>query len=75
MEVAGKGESLNGDHGYSTTDDAMTDTDDNMMEDLEVEGNHGRWEMEIARVYEKTIVELGDALDTSGRSNSVLTTI
>lgn len=44
---------------------ATTVTDDELehSEDMRVEGNHGRWEMEIARVYERTIVELGMALD------------
>lgn len=44
---------------------ATTTTDDGVGrgEDMRVEGNHGRWEMEIARVYERTIVELGKALD------------
>ncbi len=42
-----------------------TTTDDEMGrdEDMRVDGNHGRWEMEIARVYERTIVELGMTLD------------
>lgn len=30
------------------------------------EEGHGRWEMEVARVYERTIVELGLSLDSSG---------
>ena len=70
VEVAGKGGGLNHDNGDSTTEDLTTDTEDDIMEDLDAEGNHGRWEMEIARVYERTIVELGDALDISGRANS-----
>ena len=43
----------------SETDADMTTDDDSTMEGLDVPENHGRWEMEIARVYEKTIVELG----------------
>jgi len=68
VEVAGKGAYVTdiGDaaptHYDSTTEDDNADT----MDGLSVEGNHGRWEMEIARVYEKTIMELGMALDTSG---------
>ncbi|MCJ1272830.1 hypothetical protein MMC21_000619 [Puttea exsequens] len=70
VEVAGKaGMEVTGlsglDEGLTTTDD------DDEMEGMEgarsevgVEGNHGRWEMEVARVYEKTIVELGMSLDT-----------
>ncbi|KAL9005452.1 MAG: hypothetical protein Q9188_001777 [Gyalolechia gomerana] len=52
-----------------------TDTEDdfNMTEDddenLEDETSHRRWEMDIARVYENTIVELGMVLDASNLSN------
>lgn len=71
VEVAGKGGSMTDDGSIAQTDDDFTtdfddDVDGDAMEGLQVEGNHGRWEMEIARVYEKTIVELGMALDTSG---------
>lgn len=52
--------------GAFTTDDDDDDDDDDVMGGVIVEGNHGRWEMEIARVYERTIVELGLALDSSG---------
>lgn len=70
VEVAGNGGSVTENERMAqshddTEDDLMTDNDD-MMDDLEVNGNHGRWEMEIARVYEKTIVELGVSLDGSG---------
>ena len=70
VEVAGKGsgvteiESMTESHN-DMEDDLMTDDNDN-TDDLEVNGNHGRWEMEIARVYEKTVVELGLSLDGSG---------
>lgn len=72
VEVAAKGESLTDDgNTMQTEDDLTTDSDeDKILDELRVEGNHGRWEMEIARVYEKTIVELGIALDTSGAENS-----
>ena len=70
VEVAGNGSSVTETESMAqshdeTEDDLMMDNDD-MMDDLEVNGNHGRWEMEIARVYEKTIVELGLSLDGSG---------
>ena len=51
-----------------TGDDLTTDDDDDdaTMNGMEIDGHHGRWEMELARVYEKTIMELGTSLDTSG---------
>ncbi|KAL8992826.1 MAG: hypothetical protein Q9169_006812 [Polycauliona sp. 2 TL-2023] len=45
----------------------MTTDNDDDMDALEDEGSHRRWEMDIARVYERTIMELGMALDTSAR--------
>ncbi|KAF6226253.1 hypothetical protein HO133_009119 [Letharia lupina] len=72
VEVAGKGGSVTDTESVAqssmeTEDDFTTDNDeDDIMEEMQVNGNHGRWEMEIARVYEKTIVELGVSLDTSG---------
>jgi len=70
VEVAGKGASVTDAGRPSKTDDNFTtdvdDDDDDAMEGLQIEENHGRWEMEIARVYEKTIVELGMELETSG---------
>jgi len=68
VKVAGKGGSVTDAGSMAQMDDDLT-TDDNddhedAMEGLQVEGNHGRWEMEVARVYEKTIVELGMSLDT-----------
>lgn len=50
------------------TEDDFDMTDDDDMENLEDESSQRRWEMEIARVYERTIVELGLALDVSGPS-------
>jgi len=50
----------------------VTETDENMTtdDDMSMGGNgagtvdeHGRWEMDVARVYERTIVDLGAALD------------
>ena len=72
VEVAGKGGSVDGidsivQSAVDTEDETMIieETDDD-MEAMQVNGNHGRWEMEIARVYEKTIVELGASLDIAG---------
>lgn len=72
VEVAGKWGSVT-DAGsmplsnLETEDDITTENEaEDVMEGIQVDGNHGRWEMEIARVYEKTIVELGTSLDTSG---------
>lgn len=73
VEVAGKAGSVTDTGSIAQTDDDFTtdvdDEDDDAMEGLQVDGNHGRWEMEIARVYENTIVELGMALDTPGTGN------
>jgi len=70
VEVAGNGSSVTETESmaqsYDDTEDDLTTDIDDMMDDLEVNGNHGRWEMEIARVYERTIIELGIALDGSG---------
>ena len=72
VEVAGKGGSV-ADRGepeteddFATDDNDNEDDDDEIMGGMQVEGNHGRWEMEVARVYERTIVELGMSLDGSG---------
>ena len=75
VEVAGKGGSVDGidsvvqpsvdtEDEFTTNEETDDDIDD--MEAMQVNGNHGRWEMEIARVYEKTIVELGVSLDIAG---------
>ena len=72
VEVAGKGGSVTDTEDVSrsdmgTEDDLTTDNDeDDAMDRLQPDGNHGRWEMEVARVYEKTIVELGISLNASG---------
>lgn len=72
VEVAGKGGSLTdtGDvlqSDMETEDDFTTDYDeDDVMEGMRLGGDNGRWEMEVARVYEKTIVELGVSMDASG---------
>ncbi|KAI9872079.1 MAG: hypothetical protein M1830_002088 [Pleopsidium flavum] len=73
VEVAGKGE----ESADGTTQDGMTE-DSNVEDisvsvteeegDVEMDGGdgHGGWEMEVARVYERTIVELGDSLGVDG---------
>ena len=68
VDVAGKGGSMGEDKNtLQTTDDFTTDDGDlDATESLRVEGNHGRWEMEIARVCESTIMELGMALGDTG---------
>lgn len=71
VEAAGKGGSVTDTESVTrsnleTEDGFTTDNEDDTMEGIQVDGNHGRWEMEVARVYEKTIVELGVSLDTSG---------
>lgn len=52
-----------------TEDDFNPTTEDENMDVLEDESSHRRWEMDIARVYERTIVELGMALDGAGPGN------
>ncbi|KAL9009264.1 MAG: hypothetical protein Q9173_005690 [Seirophora scorigena] len=69
VEVAGKDGSL-ADVKHVPLSETDTEEDFNVTEDddvdmLEDESSHRRWEMDIARVYEKTIVELGMALDAS----------
>ena len=49
-----------------TEDESTMNDDEDDDEEMQVAGNYGRWEMEIARVFEKTIVELGMSLDNSG---------
>ncbi|KAL8723182.1 MAG: hypothetical protein Q9225_000448 [Loekoesia sp. 1 TL-2023] len=70
VEVAGKDSSL-ADAKNVTPCETDTEDDFNMTEDddgepLEDERSQRRWEMDIARVYEKTIIESGIALDTAG---------
>ncbi|MCJ1388543.1 hypothetical protein MMC18_001390 [Xylographa bjoerkii] len=62
--AAAKVGSADGESRVTDIDEGLT-TDDDMMEGLEEDANHGRWEMEIARVYERTLVDLGAALDSS----------
>ena len=67
VEAAGEDSSVLDAH---TMSQAETDDDFNMTETDDIEqpdgvGAYRRWEMEIARVYERTIVELGRSLDTA----------
>lgn len=71
VEVAGKGmgsmTELESNDQTEEDYDMATETEDDIdeaTESMRIDGNHGRWEMEIARVYERTIVELGMALET-----------
>ena len=72
VEVAGKGGSMSDTGDVSRSDlepedDSTTDNDeDDVTEGMRLGGENGRWEIEVARVYEKTIVELGVSLDASG---------
>ena len=70
VEVAGGdggGTEMEGGRGRGDWEGEMTtggeDEEEEDEEDMRVEGHHGRWEMEIARVYERTVMELGLALD------------
>lgn len=70
VEVAGKGGSTVDDSASELISQAETE-DESMKDDSEtmealIDGGHGRWEMEIARVYERTMVELGVSLENSG---------
>lgn len=67
VDVAGREESMM--HDTSEVQSLTETDDDSLNEDADsidwdhIDGGHGRWEMEIARVYEKTIEELGTSLD------------
>ena len=70
VEVAGKGGSVTGESRFSQTEaeyDTMTEGDDVMI-DYDLDRGDGGWEMEVARVYERTIVNLGQSLDMAPRS-------
>lgn len=70
VEVAGTDGSLAGVKNVpisaTDTEEDFDVTEDDDADILEDESSHRRWEMDIARVYEKTIMELGMALDASG---------
>lgn len=76
VEVAGKdgsiAESIPAQQENSLTTDEDTsmedyddDFDDDFNDDMQEDEHYGHWEMEIARVYERTIVLLGESLDAS----------
>ena len=71
VEVAAKESSVidNGSTQQVITDEdtAMEDGISEATDDEDVAGeNRGNWEMEVARVYERTIVLLGESLEVSG---------
>lgn len=65
VEVAGKGRQMIEAESGVQTDDDLTTMEEAFgdSEGTSLEENHGRWEMEVARIYEKTIVELGSSFD------------
>lgn len=70
VEVAGKRGSVDDvrkltETPTDTEDDLLTTGNDEAMEGVEDDDGHGRWEMEVARVYERTIVDLGQFLDSA----------
>lgn len=70
VEVAGKRGSVDDvrkltETPTDTEDDLLTTGNDDAMEGVEDDDGHGRWEMEVARVYERTIVDLGQFLDSA----------
>jgi hypothetical protein len=67
--VAGNGTSFDGGSRVTETDDDMTTDDDVTMDGIEEYGDDVGWEMSIARVYERTMVHLGSALDESDHGN------
>lgn len=69
VEVAGKGGgsadgvvqgSAGGDSNVEDVEMSMTEEEEDV--DMGGDGEHAGWEMEVARVYERTIVELGESL-------------
>ena len=63
--AAAKRSSIDGLSKATDTDGTLTTDDDTRMTDIDDSSGHDRWEMEIARVYERTLVDLGAALDMS----------
>lgn len=74
VEVAGRGAgSVDGGAVESAVEESGAEDggvsfteEEGVVEDVDMDsdgvGGHGRWEMEVARVYERTIVELGETL-------------
>ena len=72
VSVASKDGSVQGSSRVTETeDDITTDDDDAMMDDIEHGIGSGSWEMEVARVYERTIVDLGATLDAAPGNNGL----
>ena len=73
VDVAGKG--ANGMSDANATTDTeegrVTEADTIMFDEDDDTDDNGfrRWEMDVARVYEKTIIELGIALDTPSKDH------
>ena len=70
VEVAGRGDDVDdtGNHDRSrvaTDSEYSTDDDTNIMGEDEMDEVSAGWEMEVARVYENTLVELGVLLNAS----------
>lgn len=70
VEVAGRDGDINGtDNGDSSQlpndTEYPTDDDTDAMRDEDVDEVSAGWEMEIARIYERTLVELGSSLNPS----------
>lgn len=63
--AAGKDKSVDDGSRVTETDENMTTDDDMTLGGIETGDEQGRWEMKVARVYERTIVDLGAALDIS----------
>lgn len=72
VEVAGKDGSIadsipaQQENPLTTDEDtSMEDYDDEINDGMQEDEHYGHWEMEIARVYERTIVLLGESLDSA----------
>jgi len=63
--AAGKDWSVDERSRVTETDENLTSDDDVMMEGTDTGEEYRSWEMDVARVYERTIVDLGAALDVS----------
>ena len=63
--AATKSSSFDGISKVTETEGTSTTDDDARMTGIDDYDGHDRWEMKIARVYERTLVDLGAALDIS----------
>ena len=66
--VASKDNSILDSSSVTDTEGDMTTDAETALEDIEDNEGHRRWEMQVARVYERTIVDLGAALDANARN-------